>query len=149
MKLSPVYRAVFFLGLMLIVGCGSSDLRQPTYPVSGSITIDDKPLADATIVFHAVDKAKFKWQELPQGKTDASGKFTIFTYETGDGAPAAEYNVGIALLEPVSDDGGDQVKHNKNQVKLPSKYSDPSKSGLKATVEAKATELPTFKLSSK
>lgn len=151
MELNPTTLARLFslAGLLAIAGCGGGDLRQPTYPVSGSVTIDDKPLADATVVFHAVDKSKFKWQELPQGKTDANGKFTIFTYETGDGAPAAEYNVGIALLEPVADDGGDQVKHTKNQVKLPLKYTDPNKSGLKAKVEAKATELPPFSLSSK
>ena len=132
-----------------LAGCGGDEMRQPTYPVTGKVTMDGQPVANATIVFHAVDKSKFKWQEVPQGKSDEGGKFTIFTYEMGDGAPAADYKVGIALLDPVSDDGGDQVKHTKSKVKLPAKYANAETSGLTAKVEQKSIELPPFDLSSK
>lgn len=143
-------------GLLLIsvaslctAGCGSSDLRQPTFPVTGSVLIDGKPLPEATVVFHALDKTNFKWQELPQAKTDADGKFTVFTYENGDGAPAGEYKVGIALLEPVADDGGDQVMRHKNKFNLAQKYSDPEKSGITAKVSQGSNALPPFNVSSK
>ncbi len=132
-----------------VLGCSGDDMRQPTYPVTGRVTLDGQPLNNATVVFHALDKSKFKWEELPQARTDDQGNFKVFTYAVDDGAPAAEYQVGIALLEPVADDGGDQVKHSRPRIKLPAKYSDPKSSGLSAKVPAQATTLPTFELSSR
>ena len=130
-------------------GCGYGSIQQATYPVSGEVKLDGKPLVGATIVFHAIDKTKFKWEELPQGVTDANGKFSLFTYSSNDGAPVSSYNVGIALLQAAEEDGGDQVKRVKNAVKLPQKYADAASSGLTAKVEAKSTVLPVFELSSK
>lgn len=135
-------------GLFCFVGCESS-IQQRTYPTSGEVKLDGKPLAGAVIVLHAVDKTNFKWEELPQGVTDQNGKFNLFTYSSNDGAPAAEYTVGIALQQAVSDDGSDQVKREKNRVNLPSKFADPKKSGLTAKVNPKATVIPTFELASK
>ena len=135
-------------GLVCVSGCESS-IQQKTYPTSGEVKLDGKPLAGAVIVFHAVDKSKFKWEELPQGVTDQDGKFKLFTYSSNDGAPAAEYTVGIALYQANSDDGGDQVKREKTRVNLPPKFADPKTSGLTAKVEAKTTVIPTFELVSK
>lgn len=135
-------------GLFCLAGCESS-IQQTTYPASGEVKLDGKPLAGAVIVLHAVDKTNFKWEELPQGVTDQNGKFNLFTYSSNDGAPAAEYTVGIALQQAVSDDGSDQVKREKNRVNLPTKFADPKKSGLTARVDAKATVIPTFELASK
>jgi hypothetical protein len=86
------------------LGCGGSDMEQPTFPVSGVVKLDGKPLKGATIVFHAVDQSKFKWKELPQGLTDEEGKFSIFTYSSNDGAPAADYKVGITNYEAPVDE---------------------------------------------
>lgn len=138
----------FCSGIFCLVGC-ESNIQQKTYPASGEVKLDGKPLAGAVIVFHAVDKTNFKWEELPQGVTDQNGKFNLFTYSSNDGAPAAEYTVGIALQQAVSDDGSDQVKREKNRVNLPSKFADPKKSGLTARVDAKATAIPTFELARK
>jgi len=145
------YRLTVLFGVVLLLvlpGCENS-IEQKTYPASGEVKLDGKPLANATIVFHAVDKTNFKWAELPQGVTDENGKFKLFTYSSDDGAPAAEYTVGIALYQPTNDDGGDQVRREKNRVNLPDKFADPRTSGLKAKVEAKATVIPTFELASK
>jgi hypothetical protein len=38
--------------------------------------------------------------------------------------------------------------HDKSKPRLPAKYADPEKSGLTAKVEAKATTLPAFELTS-
>jgi hypothetical protein len=104
------------LALLLLVaigpafaGCAKQEfqnMRQPTHPVQGQVTLDGKPVANATIVFKPVDAAKFKWREQPQAKSDAEGRFTVFTYEANDGAPAGEYRVGIAVLGGGDDEGG-------------------------------------------
>jgi hypothetical protein len=100
------------------------------------------------VVLHAVDKTKFKWEEIPQGKTDDQGRFELFTYSSNDGAPAGEYQVAIAVLQAGSDDGSDQVKRERS-VSLPAKYAEPKTSGLTATIEKRKTTLPSFQLSSK
>ena len=140
---------IFALTLSLISfaqGCSSNRIQQPTYPVSGVVTYEGKPLVGATVVFHPIDKSNFKWDELPQGVTDASGKYTLFTYASDDGAPASKYKVGVALFQPPDEDGGDQVKRVKNAVQIPLKYADVETSGLTATIDAKRTVLPTFQL---
>jgi hypothetical protein len=131
-----------------LAGCGGGNLKQKTHPVTGKVTVDGKPLAGATVVFHAVDKANFKWEELPQGTTDANGKFTLFTYEPGDGAPAGEYKVAVELAAAADDQGGDQVKRARGP-RIPDRYHDPSKSGLTAKVTSGTNELPTFELTTK
>ena len=138
-----------FLILPTWIGCGEGNIQQPTFPATGEVKLNGKPLKGATIVFHAVDKSKFKWQELPQGMTDAEGKFSLFTYSASDGAPAGDYTVGIALLQAPEEEGGDQVKRDAGAPKLPAKFADARSSGISATVNAKATVIPTFELSSK
>jgi hypothetical protein len=138
--------------LLLIVvaaGCGQSDfgnVRQPTFPVQGKVTLDGKPLPGATIVFKPLDPARFKWRETPQAKTDQDGQFTVFTYASDDGAPAGEYRVGIAVLGGGDDEGGDQVRRDASAAKLPASYADAATSGLTTNVEAKPNTLPTFEL---
>ncbi|MCE2800643.1 MAG: hypothetical protein LW724_13980 [Planctomycetaceae bacterium] len=138
---------LFLLVLSLVVsaGCGDS-INQKTYPVTGEVRLDGKPFKGLTVVLRPVDKTNFKRQEIPQGITDENGKYTIYTYMSNDGAPAGDYKVGIALMQPVDEEGGDQVKRDPNQPLFPPKYADPETSGLKATVDKKSTVLPTFDL---
>lgn len=124
-------------------------MRQPTHPVQGQVTLDGKPVANATIVFKPVDGSKFKWREQPQAKSDAEGRFTVFTYEANDGAPTGDYKVGIAILADAEEEGSDQVRRDKSVPKIPARYGDAATSGLTATVEAKPTELAPFELTSR
>jgi hypothetical protein len=128
-----------------LAGCSSDNLQQPTYPATGKVTFGGKPVAGAMVVFHPVDKSKFKWEELPQAVTNEQGEYSLYTYTSNDGAPAADYTVGIALV-PVADEGEDQVKLEKNRIILPSRFADPKTSGLTAKVETKATVIQTFDL---
>jgi len=137
--------SVFFA----LAGCSAENIQQTTYPASGEVTLDGRPVKGATVVFHPIDKSKFKWSEVPQATTDGNGKFSLFTYATNDGAPASDYKVAIAMLQATDEDGGDQVKRERGQPKMPTKYADSKTSGITATVYAKTTVFPTFELSSK
>lgn len=149
----PCVSALFLVVVpALLSGCAKQEfqnLRQPTHAVQGQVTLDGKPVANATIVFKPVDAAKFKWREQPQAKSDAEGRFTVFTYEANDGAPAGDYKVGIAVLAAAEEEGSDQVRREKAAVKIPARYGDAATSGLTAKVEAKPTELPPFELTSR
>jgi hypothetical protein len=116
--------------------------------VEGEITLDNTPLAGATIVFHPVDKTKFKWDERPQAISDEKGRFKLFTYTSNDGAPAGEYKVGVAVIQ-TGEDGEDQVKRVKGLQKVPSKYGNPETSGLKVTVKAEPNRSTKLELVSK
>ena len=147
------FQQAWLVGLCIVLafnltGCGSSNIQQPTFPASGQVMMDGKPVVGATVVLVPVDSTKFRWAEQPQGITDKEGNFKLFTYSSNDGAPAAEYKVGIVLFEEAAEDGGDQVKRDNSKVDLPKKYADPSLSGLTAKIEAKSTVLETFNLKS-
>lgn len=141
----------FFLCLLFIIvcGCGSDGLPiQPTHPVKGSVTLNGKPVENVTVVLQPVDAKAFKMNERPQGKTNAQGEFTIFTYKEGDGAPIGEYKAGVALIV-LNDSGDDQVKREKTSTFIPYKYQKPETSGLTVTVKAGANQIPAFDLKSK
>lgn len=154
---TPVRRPWSLLALLpigvltVLSGCGRGEfqgLRQRTFPVTGEVRLDGRPLAGATIVFKPVDSSAFKWREQPQARSDAEGRFTLFTYAAGDGAPAGAYRVGIAVVGSSDDEGGDQVRREPGAAKPHPRFSDATTSGLTATVGTGATALPPFELSS-
>ncbi len=145
-----VFVSIFLCLLFIFVsGCGSDGLPiQPTHPVKGSVTLNGKPVENVTVVLQPVDTKAFKMNERPQGKTNAQGEFTIFTYKEGDGAPAGEYKVGVALIV-LNDSGDDLVKREKTATFIPYKYQKPETSGLTVTIKAGANQIPPFDLMSK
>lgn len=136
----------FFLGTLF--GCGGDARQQKTYAVVGTVTLDGKPFKGAFVALIPKDPSKFVMNERPQGTTDETGKFTLFTYTTGDGAPAGEYWVGIdSPSAPPDDDGGDQVRRSKGPS-IPARYHVAQKSGLEITVRPETNELKPFELKS-
>jgi hypothetical protein len=144
------YRLVLdFCCLLAFAGCGSKgpDLP-PQYPVSGTITMDGKPLASAGIMF------------LPRGETrgtgafgmsDAAGKYSLKSDHGGPGAPEGEYAVTISRV--VNRDGTPyvpkpDVAEAGERETLPGIYSDSMKSVLTATVP-KGGDTINFDLKSK
>lgn len=145
---SPSFLLATAVVALSVSGCGDQ-LRQPTYEASGEIRLNGRPLPNATIVLHAVDKSQFKWAELPQATTNDEGKFSLHTYDSNDGAPAGEYKVGIAVFGRTVEIGDDQVVHDKNERLLPTKYNSPDTSGLTMTIAPTKNELPPLELSTR
>lgn len=111
-------------------GCGRG--RKAVYPVQGSLVDSEgKPIAGATVFFCPVENY-FDNHDKPGGFSDKDGKFTLTTYDNGDGAPAGDYVVTVEWRVP----GGD-VPRKKAQPfpdRLKGKFSDPSNSPLRATI---------------
>src|SRR5262245_33897119 len=133
---------VLLLGLLAPgAGCGSG--RRAVHPVRGQVFAgkDKKPATGAMVMFHPVrpdDGPVYK----PNGYVDGQGRFTLTTYEEGDGAPAGEYVVTLEWLPPrksaFAPEGSDRLK---------GAYRDPKTSNLRFAVQAGVTnEVPAILL---
>jgi hypothetical protein len=118
-----------------------------TAPVSGVVTVNGSPLADAYIEFATPDFAG-------TGKTDGQGK-----YKLAQGAALGENKVTIKVIpEGFVEDieggmdlgqleaSGDIEKMSAASSPIPSDYADPDKSPLKFVVSEGGTESANFDL---
>lgn len=87
----PLWAAV----LLVVVGCSS---RPAIVPVSGLVTLDGKPLANAHVAFQSVGGSKSNAGAGSFGFTDESGRYTLQLID-GDqpGAVVGDYRVEINL----------------------------------------------------
>ena len=143
-------------GLLVIAGCGGDSGRISTYPVTGTVTGNGKPIVGAQITFHPEDE---EGTRPAFGVTNQDGEFSLTTYDDGDGAIAGQYTVSIEKqairkeidVENLTPGGPQQVgggdmyakmmvgnRTEKSTVKsddIPQKFRSPETSGLKRTVE--------------
>jgi hypothetical protein len=104
------------LGFLLLPACGCGDGRPRRVPVSGRVLIDEKPLKTGFL------------QVLPQGNRPASGeiapdgRFTLTTFEDGDGCVPGKHPVAVLA--------GKSLSETEFQWFAPKKYADSKTSGL-------------------
>lgn len=145
-----------FLGSVCVAGCsGGVDDRPAVYPVTGTVTLNGKPVAGVAVTFSSENAPR-----SASGKTDDNGKYWLTTYNFKDGAVAGEHQVVItkfatqnATSDPAKATGQDLSKgpmagyptpDKSGNMKLPegsanefpAKFADSKASGLKATVSA-------------
>ena len=87
---------VIMLVATLCTGCGNpaEEGRVDVYPVTGTITYAGGPVADALVSFSPDEEG----QPVATGRTNATGQFTLTTYEAGDGAAAGSYTVIVTKV---------------------------------------------------
>ena len=155
MDYRKIYCLVAGLAALFVSGCsGGADVegnRLDVYPITGKITMNGAPVADAAVSFSP------KGAQPPAiGRTDANGVYTLRTYEPGDGAAAGEFVVLVSKQE-VSAAPNPGLGHDPNNPSafdssvvtqqhaaqqqaskslLPEKYSAIDQSDLTATVSA-------------
>lgn len=142
---------VMICSFAVSLGCGGSGEEGPEIlPVTGVITLDSEPLADADVTFFPVGETLGIGGF---GRTDSEGKFELQYNRGGMGAPAGEYRVQVSQRvmpdgSPVPADDDTPPIESPAVEKLPRKYSDPDNSQLKATVTESETPIK-FELESK
>mgnify|MGYP006274188613 CR=1 FL=1 len=117
---------------MLITGCGGAPDRPPVYKVNGVLKLAGKPVPDATVQF------KPEKGRPAKGKTNASGEFSLTTYNTNDGAIEGRHQVTVvaAISEQIVSNTPDDLKKIEAAAAVvPAKYADAKTSGLVNTVE--------------
>lgn len=136
----PCARFVASFAVLLVAavaGCGRGGSQRDvkTYPVSGKVTYNGTPVADATVTFVGSEG------HSAVGKTDADGVYHLMTFQPGDGAVPGEYQVTVVKREqtgpPPSEesDEDDEAIVPPPKSLLPEKYASRDTSGLKATVK--------------
>ncbi|QDT54233.1 hypothetical protein Pan44_22610 [Caulifigura coniformis] len=134
--------------VMMLTGCSSVDDskwlkdRKPVYQVNGKVTHKGTPLSGAAVAFRSGDAANAIGAA---GLTDAEGKFTLTTYETGDGAVEGRHVVTVAksvvegedpsYFDEKSPNYGKTPPPTKVKSLIPTKYARPESSGLSAEVK--------------
>lgn len=125
----------------VLTGCGGSD-RPQVVAVSGVVTFDGAPLADAKVNFMAAGAS-----QAATGTTDSEGKFQLTTYKENDGAVIGKHIVTITKVESGGGEGMDASNPDaayaaamsgaaQPESEIPAKYGDPAQSGLDANVTA-------------
>ncbi len=146
-----MYRAcipTLLLVVLASVGCGPDAPK--TIPVTGTVTLDGKPLEGASVTFMSTEGSR-----VASGTTDASGSFTLKTVIGSlmvDGAVPGTHKIGVAKTESsgtgetrkegetdqemVARMAGNATNTSKIKQKyiVPQKYNSPEGSGLTATV---------------
>jgi hypothetical protein len=123
----------FWVALLLLglLGCSGKSSR---VPVAGTVTLDGKPLADASVSFHPRDQTPGLGG---QGRTGTDGKYAITPARHADGLDPGDYTVVIS--RPLRRDGSPPPPNvppieSDARETLPPIYSSRSDSTLKATV---------------
>ena len=123
-----------------VAGCGSAPKEGPeTVKVTGTVTLDGEPLAGAYVTFSPKTAGPPAF-----GETDGQGRFSLQTFEPGDGAIAGKYLITVtkmasqrtmefedeAAKEEYLRQHGDQASQPKFVNDVPDKYSNRKTSGL-------------------
>jgi hypothetical protein len=144
------------LSLFVIVGivltsCSNSS-GPPTYPVTGTVTLQGKPVTGAVVTFVPTAEKG----EAASAITDSEGKYALTTWQAGDGARPGEYRVKVSKQEQAAVDPAKLVQNlsieeeQKIYVEktkapppakrlIPSKFENEQTSGLIHKVEEKPT----------
>jgi hypothetical protein len=123
-------RGVAFLALIATTGCGSSGPR--TYRIPGKLIYDDgSPVTGASVVLQTTMKDQ---AVVARGMATPDGKFSLTTFQEGDGVIAGDHQVSISPL-PIAE-GTKPLG-----PPIPSQYWDFSTSQLTTSVTPQTTEI--------
>lgn len=107
--------------LLLTAVAGCSDGRPERVPVSGQVLIDGVPLKHGYVRFVP------KGARPSGGKLDENGRFTLESYDGGDGAVSGTHQVSVAASEYIS--------ASQTRWHAPKKYADFNASGLQQEID--------------
>ena len=108
-----------------------------TEGVSGVVTLDGQPLADATVHFIPADSTG----SPSYGKTNENGEYKLQTLlgAADAGTTPGQYKVRVECVEMYEtgktfQENGEEKPEMKARSIIPAKYNDENTSGLEATV---------------
>jgi hypothetical protein len=136
--MSPIrlFSSLLLAALSLpLTGCGGTATNPNLVPVTGTITLDGKPLAGASVTFVGIGATP---GEGATGLTDEAGKYELAHFRAGAGAMPGEYKV--VIMKRVMSDGSPipvgtlSIAELATRELLPWRFSDYHQTQLKANV---------------
>lgn len=130
--------------LHLIAGCSKSEERIPTHPVFGRVLYDGRPAVGVQVTLIPTDAPMVpQIPRNPHGLTDDEGRFTLSTFDEGDGAAEGGYQV--VLLWPSPADPEREGLEEEETDRLFGWY-DPAHSTISVRIKPGVNELPQWNL---
>ncbi len=137
--------SVLILGAVVLAGCGPS--YPSTIPVSGTITLQGKPVEGADVNF-IPDAAQQGAVRFGTGRTDAQGKYRLTSFQPNDGVTPGNYRVTVVMppkAAPIMDASNPSAGYGQMMQQaaagqanigegIPVKYTNPATTDLKAEV---------------
>jgi hypothetical protein len=120
------------MGLSGIFGCGATASGGlATVPAAGTVTFKGQPVESGSIQFVSPNGR-------PANGEIVGGKFTLSTYQDGDGAIPGKASVGITSTteKPSTKPGAEPATVHL----VPSKYSSPEASGITFEIPSTGTK---------
>jgi len=112
------------ISALLLVGCSRGP--EPTYPVRGVVTLDDKPLEGGTILFEPAEPRDGGERYTARGTVDLEGRYQLSTFAENDGAVAGSHRVVVFAKIAVM---VDELYGARKSV-VPTKYQAPETTDL-------------------
>ncbi len=138
-------RARLLLGFALVLGlgCGPGQFA----PVSGTVTMNGKPLAGALVIFSPIAReGSIDAGPGSSGKTNDKGEYAL-TSDTGrTGALVGKHRVSVSLMNPGAGDSDDRRRPGQLVNQVPVRYN--GKTELTYDVPAGGTNKADFSLKS-
>ena len=126
MRLKPLIAILLPLYLLAVAGCGGSKQAE-TRKISGTVTLDGRPLAKGYVLF-VPDRGR-----AAKGQIQSDGGYTLGTYGSADGAMLGTHRVAVICREeapPIKDkDLGIEILRPGRSL-IPEHYGDTATSGL-------------------
>ena len=143
MERSVIRGLSILMTVVVVFGCGKKNPNLPDLvPVTGTVTLDGKPLDGATVYFTPVGDTR---GVDAFGKTDSQGRYTLGSRKMGKGTPIGQYKVTIGktvMLDGSSAEGkATDPDINPRREILPAKYSHPMATILRATIAEGGSEI--------
>lgn len=129
---------------LLLVSCSEGEVHKTPIAVKGLVTIDGKPLADASI---GLFPDTYGVGRACTGKSDKTGAFSLTTFvdqtTTTPGVEPGSYQAIVTKLSKV------QPRDGSIKSDIPTRYSDVQKSDLKVVISEESDQTVKFELRSK
>jgi hypothetical protein len=119
----PRFPLALALAWGLLSGCGGDAGELPTVRVSGTLSVDGKPVSTGTVHFVPANGR-------PATGIVQDGKFTLSTYKEGDGVAPGKNRISVEVVQEVPTKDGDTTAKSL----IPAKFTNPDESGLQLEV---------------
>ena len=138
-----------FAVLFAVPGCGDDKVDRPydLVPAGGVVIYKGQPVEGATVTFHPAEAGSPMSAGKPaaRAKTNAQGRFRLWTFDLDDGALPGDHVVTISKVEIVAPDIDPDVPGydpSKAPADPPPRYLVPERFGNRPTSDLKATVTP-------
>jgi hypothetical protein len=111
-------RFVLF-GVVVALGCGDSK----NAPVSGTVKLDGKPLANASVTFQPLGEGNLNPGPGSYGVTNDKGEYTLAISPRAQGAIVGKHRVEISCLIDDGQDKPGEDRRTKQKDRVPPQYN--------------------------